>query len=784
MELLSNHKKNFKDIYKLDQNKYNLTFTVFDIKIQKNVFLKVYDKKLIDKGPKDLLLKQIEREENISKLFDSKYIIKLINKFETDLSIIFEYELCQNNIFNYFKDNGKLMDKPKVFIKLVHSLANILEELKNKKVIHRDIKPYNILIQKINYESDDLIDNNNIIKLGDFGSSTLIEENDSIQIGTLLYTAPEIIKNIKYNEKCDMWSLGVTLYHLYFGFSPYGLNYNFDKIQEYIYSNNFIYKFSGNPILDILFKRLLTIEPENRMSHEEFKEYVFNKEFENSICKDIKTEFLDEIKIKYEKTYNEIEIIMNSKQYKELKIEELKEEESDEPKKKRKKQLKKIVQTLSSQQHVLDIMLSTNEESEDKKYINILYYNENLNHSSIINREIDAFEKETNGTFIFCNEEKSLKIILYEISRQIIYNNKKKFCLIVTGKTCEKVMKLINDNKYNKCFKYICIFCKDKQKYLSEKEKYNNIKEIFNSINNVIENFIKKYKSEDIEPFINKLITFEEYKNINDKYFKSHQKISEFYGDLTPESYKENLKKIKELINEDIKKKNFNNEKEKIVVESFMKFNINEDLKKLNEKIINEYTKNTFYGDLNRWLREINTFPYEEVAYFTSRLMFSLNQYASENSKFYNKNKKILYRGLILNYSTLLTYERAKGKIIIFTSFTSTSEIEEKASKKMKIYGNYEEKFSVMIKIINLYKSKWISNGIDIQEISEYPNEKEILYQPFSFYKVKDVEIKLDKKEAEIKLETIGKIEILEEKIKYSNYSIEYKEKENIVKLV
>ena len=121
MELLSNHKKNFKDIYKLDQNKYNLTFTVFDIKIQKNVFLKVYDKKLIDKGPKDLLLKQIEREENISKLFDSKYIIKLINKFETDLSIIFEYELCQNNIFNYFKDNGKLMDKPKVFIKLVHS---------------------------------------------------------------------------------------------------------------------------------------------------------------------------------------------------------------------------------------------------------------------------------------------------------------------------------------------------------------------------------------------------------------------------------------------------------------------------------------------------------------------------------------------------------------------------------------------------------------------------------------------------------------------------------------
>ena len=43
-----------------------------------------------------------------------------------------------------------------------------------------------------------------------------------------------------------MWSLGVTLYHLYFGTPPYG-KIDYDLIRDKIYSNNFIFKFSGIP---------------------------------------------------------------------------------------------------------------------------------------------------------------------------------------------------------------------------------------------------------------------------------------------------------------------------------------------------------------------------------------------------------------------------------------------------------------------------------------------------------------------------------------------------------
>ena len=65
----------------------------------------------------------------------------------------------------------------------------------------------------------------------------------------------------------------------------------------------------------------------------------------------------------------------------------------------------------------------------------------------------------------------------------------------------------------------------------------------------------------------------------------------------------------------------------------------------------------------------INSF--EEVSYFTSKLMYNLNNYAKTNNKYYNNNK-VLYRGNSINYSSLLAYERAIRKVIILSSFTSS----------------------------------------------------------------------------------------------------------------
>ena len=217
---------------------------------------------------------------------------------------------------------------------------------------------------------------------------------------------------------------------------------------------------------------------------------------------------------------------------------------------------------------------------------------------------------------------------------------------------------------------------------------------------------------------------------------------------------------------------------EKKVINGFLTFDIKQDLDNIGKKFsdenslddtIKEYTGNSIYKDLNKWLLEYKNI-YESVAYFTARLMYNLNIYAHKRDMFFNDNNKILYRGIQIPYSNLLPYERARGKIIILSSFTSTSEnkevalkfAERKNSKKL-----YQEKllFSVLYIIKNKWEKNWISNGINIQNISKYKKEKEVIFLPFSFYYVEKVDINLSKYTADIYLETMGKTEIFEEKL-------------------
>ena len=288
---------------------------------------------------------------------------------------------------------------------------------------------------------------------------------------------------------------------------------------------------------------------------------------------------------------------------------------------------------------------------------------------------------------------------------------------------------------------------------------------IYDNLNDIID-FIKKTSSKNIKPFpITRLITYNDYLN---KYKEKHFKISKYYGDLNKETFKKNIEKIKSIIKKDELKVS-----EKTLLKGLMTFDIKNDLDELDKLIINEYTKNTFYGDLNNWLMKPNY--YESISYFTARLMYSLNSYAEKNKKYFNLNKKQIYRGVKMPYSCLLQYERAKHKIILLPSFTSTSRNISTAKNfagRENTYSLYKANlyFSVIFNIINYYKKEWISNGINIQNEAEYSTEEEVLFQPFSFYYVKDIQINFKNYTAEIFLKTIGKVEILEEKIKLGKY--------------
>jgi hypothetical protein len=229
--------------------------------------------------------------------------------------------------------------------------------------------------------------------------------------------------------------------------------------------------------------------------------------------------------------------------------------------------------------------------------------------------------------------------------------------------------------------------------------------------------------------------------------------------------------------------------KKKKLAESFLTFDIKKDIEALDKLIIKEYTKNTFYGDLNKWLMNMNSTmnSYEAVAYFTSRLMYSLNKYGVSNKMYYNQNKGEVRRGMRIPYSCLLPYERAKGKVILLSGFTSTT-LDEIQARNFSGRDTAKEQyktnliFSVIYIIKNYYKNDWIANGVNIENESVFKHEREILYQPFSFYYVRDVQIYLEDFTADIYLETIGKKEILEEKIQKGE-NIEYNEVEKIMQV-
>jgi len=81
-----------------------------------------------------------------------------------------------------------------------------LKHAHDRKVMHRDLKPQNIFLTRENF-----------VRLGDFGISKVLGSTMSVAhtcVGTPLYLAPELCKGDQYNNKCDVWSLGVILYEL------------------------------------------------------------------------------------------------------------------------------------------------------------------------------------------------------------------------------------------------------------------------------------------------------------------------------------------------------------------------------------------------------------------------------------------------------------------------------------------------------------------------------------------------------------------------------------------
>ena len=748
-DILGNYIDDYEDIHCLDNETNKAKFyEAYNKKFDRNCVLKVMDRKKLEDDDFDFLMEQINNEEKFTKLCNSENTVNFYRRLENNEYIIFELESCTEDLKTFMEGNGELENDKTFFKQIILDIAKALKTVHGKGIMHRDIKPNNIFIKEEDEDGE-----KKIVKLGDFGCSVYIKDNTSEQIGTFIYCAPEISKGILYDEKCDLWSLGITLFELYFGVFPYGNEPTTNKINSIIYGNEpFYYNRANIPTLDILFHKLLVIDPKDRMTFNEFFDFVFKEGF---MEKDV---VFPEYKSFYEKVKQEEEVKHVLKTIK---------ESTKSPEEQEKANIDTILK-LVNQDHLPNVMNFSNGMAAGQKiFNNIIYYDENINFLNSINKDSDLFERATPGAFILCTSLDSLELVKKEIVKQVKKNKKMTFNLITTGSKCETIIDFLNKNAdFKNCIKKICVYCMNIGKWGYLKDKYEIVHKVVTTQSEVIK-FINEYSLEEIKPYsMTKLLTYEDYKS---KYKERHITISMFYGDLTIDQYKKNIEKMKSLINTEAKSKELTRNANDILT-GFLTFDLNKDLETLDKLIIKEYTKNTFYGDLNKWLmNKMN--DYEPIAYFTARLMYSLNKYAKKNHKYCTENKKEVHRGVKMTYSDLLPYVRAKGKIILLSGFTSTSQ-DEAFAKRWAERGNTQAlykanlKFSVVFKITNFCNKDWISNGIDVMKESQFKNEKEILYQPFSFYYVRDVRIDNKNYLADIDLDTIGKTEILEEKIR------------------
>lgn len=170
-----------------------------------------YAVRIMNNKKPEFLIK-VQEEIALMKLCECENIVRHHETFYYDNSIfMFVDYMDRGSLTGLIQDSRRLPLEAILYI--FHQILCGLVHLHSKKQIHRDLKSDNILVSK----SGD-------VKIADFGFAaqlTLEKDNRCSVVGTPAWMAPELIRKQPYNEKVDIWSLGIILYELYEREPPY-----------------------------------------------------------------------------------------------------------------------------------------------------------------------------------------------------------------------------------------------------------------------------------------------------------------------------------------------------------------------------------------------------------------------------------------------------------------------------------------------------------------------------------------------------------------------------------
>jgi tRNA A-37 threonylcarbamoyl transferase component Bud32 len=171
--------------------------------------------KIIEKELYEDQIGLVRNELEILKFCKHANIVGYIDSFETPqhIYIVTEY-LDGGNLKEFLKFHSFSIHENRVR-HIIKQIALGVEYLHHYGILHRDLKPMNIMVSDLGLCPK--------VKIIDFGFSKVLGQNElaNDMVGSIHCIAPEVLERKKYNSKIDIWSLGVILYDLLLGEFPF-----------------------------------------------------------------------------------------------------------------------------------------------------------------------------------------------------------------------------------------------------------------------------------------------------------------------------------------------------------------------------------------------------------------------------------------------------------------------------------------------------------------------------------------------------------------------------------
>ena len=202
------------------------------------------------------LHENLELERSILLKIDHPFIVKLVKSLKDEKNIYFLMEYIKGKeLFDVIRDIGLLSKLQTQFYGA--SLMLSVDYLHERKIIFRDIKPENVIVNQSGY-----------IKLIDFGTSKEIIDRTNTIIGTPHYMAPEVILGEGYSFQVDIWSIAICMYEFICGGVPFGESADepMDVYLAIINDQMNFPNFCKDNDFKLLMKQMLTKNPISRLS--------------------------------------------------------------------------------------------------------------------------------------------------------------------------------------------------------------------------------------------------------------------------------------------------------------------------------------------------------------------------------------------------------------------------------------------------------------------------------------------------------------------------------------